>query len=75
MIVLLIAVFAVFIWVEVPDLIKKKHWRELVAYSVLMALSITVSILYALDVSVPNPVKNTQYYVKDAVEAIFHISY
>ena len=75
MIVVMIAFFAVLIWIEVPGLIKKKSWRELAAYSVLMVLAITVSMLYALDVDIPNPVKNTQYYVKNAVEAMFHISY
>ena len=75
MIFMMAALFAAFIWAEVPGLIKKKSWRELVAYSVLMALAITVSILYSLDVDIPNPVKNTQYYVRNAVEAMFHISY
>ena len=75
LILMMTALFAVFIWIAVPGLIKNKSWRELAAYSVLMVLAITVSMLYAFDVDIPNPVKNTQYYVKNAVEAMFHISY
>ena len=65
MIVLLVAAFVIVIWLEVPGLIKKKYWRELIAYSVLMTLAFVVCLLYALHVNIPNPVKNTQYYIKD----------
>ena len=64
MIFLLIAAFAVIILIEVPDLIKKKHWRELAVYSVLMTLAFVICLMYVLDIDVPNPVKNTQYYIK-----------
>jgi uncharacterized membrane protein len=65
MIVLLIAVFAGMILIEVPRLAKKKYWRELAVYSLLMALAFAVCLLYTLHVDIPNPVKNTQYYIKN----------
>ena len=65
MIILLTAVFAGMVLIEVPRLAKKKYWRELAVYSILMALAFVVCLLYALHVDIPNPVKNTQYYIKD----------
>ena len=75
MIVFLIAAFAVILIVEVPAMIKKKQWRELAVYSVLMAIAIVVSVMYVLDLNVPNPVKNSQYTVKALVEHLFGLSY
>ncbi len=75
MIVFLTMAFAAVILLEVPGMIKKKYWRELAVYSVLMVLAIVISFLYAMDIDIPNPVKNTQYYVKTFVENVFGISY
>lgn len=75
MIVFLIVAFAAIILFEVPAMIKKKQWRELAAYSVLMVIAIVISVMYALDIKVPNPVKNTQYYVKNLTEYLFGLSY
>ena len=75
MIVFLLAAFAALILLEVPGLIKKKQWRELTAYSVLMLLALVISVLYLEHITIPNPVKNTQYYLKDMVEYLFGVSY
>ena len=75
MLVLLVAVFALLVWLELPGLIRSKSWKELAVYSVLMLLAISVSIMYVLDFDLPNPVKNTQYYVKAAFEYLFNLSY
>ena len=75
MIILLFAVFAVLILLEIPDLIKKKQWRELAAYSALMLIAIVISVFYYKDIQIPNPVKNTQYYVKNMFEYLFNLSY
>jgi len=71
MIALLIVAFAVILLIQVPKLIKKKYWRELLVYSVLMTLAFVMCLLYALHVDIQNPVKNTQYYIKD----LFPFSY
>ncbi len=75
MIVFMFAAFAVLIILEAPGMIKKKQWRELTAYSVLMLLAIVISVLYLKHIQIPNPVKNTQYYVKDVFENLFGFSY
>jgi len=75
MIVLMIAVFAALIMLEVPGLVKKKLWRELTAYSALMLIAIVISVLYLKQVEVPNPVKNTQYYVQNMFEFLFNFTY
>ena len=75
MIVFLIAAFTVILIIEVPAMIKKKQWRELAVYSVLMAIAIVVSVMYVLDLNVPNPVKNSQYTVKALAEYLFGLSY
>mgnify|MGYP001335284802 CR=1 FL=1 len=75
MIVLLAAVFAVILFLEVPGMVKKRQWRELTVYSVLMAIALVISAMYILDLDVPNPVKNTQYYVQSLVKHLFGLSY
>ncbi|MFB0920500.1 MAG: hypothetical protein QMB62_06420 [Oscillospiraceae bacterium] len=75
MIVFLFAAFAALTMLEAPGLIKKKQWRELTAYSVLMLLAIVISVFYLKHIPIPNPVKNTQYYVKDMFEYLFGFSY
>ena len=71
MIFLLVAVFAVLVLLEAPGMIKNKNWRALTVYSVLMTLAFVICIMYILDIDVPNPVKNTQYYIK----SLFPFSY
>lgn len=71
MIGLLIIVFVILIWFEVPKLIRGKNWRELAAYSVLMLLAFTVCITQILNISIPNPVRDTQYLIKN----LMHLSY
>jgi hypothetical protein len=75
MIVFLLAAFAALILLEVPGLIKKKLWRELTVYSVLMLLALAISVLYLEHIQIPNPVKNTQYYLKDVFEHLLGVSY
>lgn len=71
MIFLLVATFAVLVMLEVPGIIQEKQWSSLAVYSVLMTLAFVVCLMYVLDVDIPNPVKNTQYYIKD----LFPFSY
>lgn len=75
MIVLMLAAFALLIFLEAPGLIKKKQWRELAAYSTLMLIAIVISVLYLKRIEIPNPVKNTQYNIKNIFEYLFKISY
>ena len=40
---------------EIRPLVKKKWWREITVYCLLLSLSLMVSILLSLDVPVPPP--------------------
>jgi hypothetical protein len=41
--------------IEVPKMLQNKLYRELVTFSVLLALGTTLAILKSLDVNIPNP--------------------
>jgi len=44
LIVLVLLGFALIIWLEAPGLVKKKMWRELVAFSVFLAIGMALTI-------------------------------
>jgi putative effector of murein hydrolase len=67
MIILLSAVFICIIIYEVPGLIKNKYWRELAVFSFLLSIAFLISILYTLKIKPPNPVRDTQYFVKSLI--------
>lgn len=50
LIVLALLGFAFVIWLEAPGLIKKKMWRELIAFSVYLAAGLALSIPQLLGV-------------------------
>jgi hypothetical protein len=62
-IVLLLVLFAGIILFEVPGLIKKKMWRELVAFSVYLLIGMALSIPQVMGLKLPNPNR--------AIEALF----
>ncbi|MBM7856120.1 hypothetical protein JOC37_002550 [Desulfohalotomaculum tongense] len=57
MIVALLLVFLGIIWLEVPGLVQKKMWRELIAFSVFMLIGMALSIPQVLGIPVPTPNK------------------
>jgi hypothetical protein len=56
-IILLVAVFTAIGVFEIPKILEKRLWRELFVFSFLLVLGFTLSVLLALDVPVPSPVK------------------
>jgi hypothetical protein len=50
---------------DLPRLIRDKHWRELIVYSILIIIAYLIIILPEFNVKLPNPVRTTQYYVRD----------
>ncbi|MDQ0285490.1 hypothetical protein J2Z49_000591 [Desulfofundulus luciae] len=62
-VVLLSLVFIIIIALQVPPLIKKRMWRELIAFSVLLFLGMIYSFGLVLKIPLPNPAR--------AVEAVF----
>ena len=63
MLFLLSLIFIGIIAYEVPMLIKKKMWRELAAFSVLLIIGMFYSYGHVLELPLPNPTK--------VVEAVF----
>jgi len=63
MVFLLVLLFLIIIVAQVPGLVKKKMWRELAVFGVLLFLGMVYSFAQVLDVPVPNPMSG--------VEAVF----
>lgn len=71
MIIFLLIIFAIIAYINVPPLIRKKHWRDLIVYLGFYAIALTLSILLTLNISIPSPIKGIQYVIKD----ILHLNY
>ena len=67
MIVLLIMAFVGIILYEVPGLIRQKHWRELVAFSVFLSFAFLLTLLQTLKVSLPSPVQGIEFLFGDVL--------
>ncbi len=63
MIALLVLVFIAIIAWEAPGLVRKKMWRELAAFSVLLLIGMVLSFGSVLELPLPNPTKG--------IEAVF----
>lgn len=61
---LLSLAFAAIIAIEVPGLVRKKMWKELLVFSVLLAVGMFYSYGLVLDWPLPNPTKGIEYVFK-----------
>ena len=52
----ILLVAAVILYMEVPSLLEKKYKKELIVFSVLLAIGVGLSIGYSFGKSIPNPV-------------------
>lgn len=71
MIFLLLSVFIGVILFEVPSLIRKKQWRELIVFSILLSIAFVMALLQTIGVKLPNPSKGIDFLVRD----ILHLNY
>jgi hypothetical protein len=71
MVFLIVFVFIIVALLQIPVLIKKKYWRELIAFSVLYIVAFGLSMLYVLGVQIPSPMPAIKYVIED----ILHIKY
>ncbi|ABO51342.1 conserved hypothetical protein [Desulforamulus reducens MI-1] len=55
MIFLLILTFTTMAFFEIPALVQRQYWRELVVFLSLWLLAFVLSILYALGIQLPSP--------------------
>lgn len=60
----LLLVFSAIGLYEIPGLMRKKEWPELITSSVLLAIGFTLSFLQVIGVDVPNPNKGIEYLIK-----------
>jgi hypothetical protein len=63
-IALLIIAFIGIALFEIPDLIQRKRWRELLVFLVFLLFAFIVSLLQVLEIKLPNPVKGIEFLVK-----------
>lgn len=71
MIFLLVCAFIGVILFEVPSLIRQKYWRELIVFSLLLAMAFAMSLLETIGVKIPSPAKGMDY----LMENILHLNY
>ena len=71
MIILLIAVFAIIVLIDLPRLIKKKMYRMLVVYGLVYTAAFTLCLLIILDIKVISPIVLANDFLKN----VLHLSY
>lgn len=60
----LLLVFALIILLEIPGLVRKKEWPELITFSILLTIGFILSFLQVIGVEVPNPNKGIGNLIK-----------
>lgn len=73
MVFLLILIFLAIITYEVPGLVKKQLWRELVAFSVLLAFGMFLSIGQILGYTMPNPVNGLKLVIGSIKQLLIYL--
>lgn len=63
LIVLLIYAFMALL--QLPGLIRDKSRKELAAFLAFYSASFLLSLLYALDINIPSPMKSLEYVIQD----------
>ena len=53
---LLLIIFGLIAWIDMPSMIKKKQWRDVAAFGVIFALTLTISVLNQLGTPIPSTV-------------------
>jgi hypothetical protein len=71
MVFLVMFVFTTVGVLQISILLKKKYWRELIAFSLLHTVAFVLSLLYVLGVQIPSPMPVIKYIVVD----VLHIKY
>ncbi|CDX04740.1 hypothetical protein DesLBE_2552 [Desulfitobacterium sp. LBE] len=70
-ILLLVIVFLGVVLFELPELIQKRYWRELITVIFLLSIGFILSLLLAMGIEVPNPSNALVYIFKE----VLHLSY
>ncbi|MDK2822481.1 MAG: hypothetical protein PWQ67_868 [Clostridia bacterium] len=62
--ILLIIAFIGIALFEVPGLIQRKYWRELIFFLILLLLAFILSFLQVIGIKIPSPIKGIEFLVK-----------
>lgn len=72
---LVVFAFAVIVAYELPSMLDKKQWRELITFSILVLLGLIISCLMTMGVKLPNPVEGIELVTSKVYgffESMFH---
>jgi hypothetical protein len=53
MVLLVVIIFGVIAWLEIPGMVQKKYWRELIVYCALLLPEFVLSLLLTMGVNFP----------------------
>lgn len=71
MVILVIMVFIGVVLFDAPDLVRRKYWRELAAFSSLLLFAFLLTLLQSIGVLKPGLMEGMEYLIKD----VLHIYY
>lgn len=60
-VVMLIIVFIAIAAYEVPGLVRNKLWKDLIVFAGLLCFGFTISLLQAIRIPIPNPIKGIEF--------------
>jgi len=70
-ILFILTIFALIALVDMRGLLKKKYRKELIVFSSIFIIALSLSLLLSFGVALYSPIKVSQYFLKD----ILHLSY
>ena len=65
--IILILIYVIAAFIQVPGLVRQKQWRELAAFSAFYIAAFVLGLLFVLDVDIPSPMKGLQYIIGDVL--------
>lgn len=65
--IFLLLIYALVALLNIPQLVRKKEWRDLTAFLVFYTTALVLGLLYVLDIPVPSPMKGLQYFISDVL--------
>ncbi|RAV03471.1 hypothetical protein [Paenibacillus sp. YN15] len=72
--IMIIISFSGIAMLDLPNMVKRKRWRDLAIYSILFLLVLALGVAVALDINVPSPIKAIQAFYRDILGLSFKIS-
>ncbi|WRS27794.1 hypothetical protein U6B65_01300 [Oscillospiraceae bacterium MB08-C2-2] len=71
-ILLVLLAFAGIGAMDIPHMVAGKRWRDLVVYSILFLLVLTLGMIVAMDIRLPSTIKVIQAFYRDVLGWSFH---